>query len=785
MILPAMAVWLTSLLVTSDSVALPKLSDASLEVVALSALALSLILIGLAFGSNSNRLVQMMLALAAALVLLASMGLQAQPEQETNTRALANGFRTANVRFETADYAKPLQGGFSSSSSFRTRVCLLWVSERGPVSSKRSCGQLVGDESLVKYPPGSLLRAQLSFRPPFRTGKDLFSAKLESKPKFDSSLRGDESIVSKTKQALRNKATGITPDSRALVLGLSIGDDSQLSAGLKSDLKVVSLTHLTAVSGSNCAIVVAGSYFLLAVLRLRNWGRFIGSALALAGYVALVGPQASVLRAGAMALIVMAAHAIGRGVNALVALGLSVVLLLIYDPWMSRDLGFALSVAATAGLLLVAPAIYQKLRPRMFAWLAAGISVSVAAQIMCFPILLQLQNGFASYSVLANLLVEPVVAPVTILGILATLTVLICPPISSALTFVASFGTRWIIRVTDWLVDLPATTLAWPSGLLGTALALALSALLFVAFRSKQARLQRVAQASLAVALTLSLAIVASSNYRVAIWPVAGWQVVSCDVGQGDATVLQSEGHFAVIDVGREPKKIATCLDRLNIHRIELLVLTHYDLDHVGGLDSVLQNRDIDRILVSGFADDRPGAAISMRKVKATNAQVIVAETGLSGDLDSVHWIVLSPHRGAAEAEDSNDGSVTMLFKFSEFNFLALADLGEKGQMRLAEEWNQWHPQMDESKPLVLKVAHHGSADTYPEFIESLHPDISLISVGKNNGYGHPTKRALDSLAAVGSKILRTDISGSISLDYDGRPDSTGVTLRIRVSGAS
>jgi competence protein ComEC len=123
---------------------------------------------------------------------------------------------------------------------------------------------------------------------------------------------------------------------------------------------------------------------------------------------------------------------------------------------------------------------------------------------------------------------------------------------------------------------------------------------------------------------------------------------------------------------------------------------------------------------------------------------------------------VLSPSRTAIEAEDSNDGSITMLFQFSNFQLITLADLGEKGQMRLASTLGSWYN--DSSLPLVMKVAHHGSADQFPEFIEWLKPELALISVGKNNGYGHPTQRTIAALNRAGATLLRTDLLGSISL---------------------
>jgi competence protein ComEC len=123
---------------------------------------------------------------------------------------------------------------------------------------------------------------------------------------------------------------------------------------------------------------------------------------------------------------------------------------------------------------------------------------------------------------------------------------------------------------------------------------------------------------------------------------------------------------------------------------------------------------------------------------------------------------VLSPSKTALEAEDSNDGSISMLWRFENFQLITLADLGEKGQQRLAAEIGLWWT--DPKLPLVMKVSHHGSADQYSEFIEWLHPKLALISVGANNGYGHPTKRTLTTLNRAGATTLRTDLLGSIAL---------------------
>jgi competence protein ComEC len=248
--------------------------------------------------------------------------------------------------------------------------------------------------------------------------------------------------------------------------------------------------------------------------------------------------------------------------------------------------------------------------------------------------------------------------------------------------------------------------------------------------------------------------------------------MVNCDVGQGDALVIRSEGQIAVVDVGREPEPIDNCLRQLGISRINLLVLTHFDADHIAGLPGALRSRTVDRALITPFKDTRPLFAITMHLL-AQVPQVVKAGIGTNGSLGELQWQVLSPTIEASEAKDSNDASLAMRWESPKLVLYTMADLGEPGQMRMVQNFGGYlnHPAQ---KPLVLKVSHHGSADQYPELIEAMHPDIAIISVGKENSYGHPTERTLRTLALVGSVILRTDQQGAIGVFDD---------LRYAVSG--
>jgi competence protein ComEC len=551
------------------------------------------------------------------------------------------------------------------------------------------------------------------------------------------------------RQASKLAMFGVSADAEALTLGLAVGDSSLASESLLSAMRDTSLTHLVAVSGSNCAIVSGAVFLALRQLGVRV--RVFGSLIALGCYVLLVGSQPSVLRAATMAAAVLLAYLSGRRVKPIVALSIAITALLIASPQICIEYGFSLSVAATAGILLLAPKIYERLKARMPRWVALALAVSAAAQLLCFPILLQLQPRVPTYSLLA---------------VLAILAVLLSwfQPLASLLFWVASIPASLIAVIAHTFSNMPLATAFWLPGLLGavTAVALVAAAVTFVVSRHSETRL--ISGTVAAALMVTSVSMLTVEAVRLAAWPQPQWQIASCDVGQGDATVIKTGSSVAVIDVGKFDSKINRCLTQLGVTEIDLLVLTHFDQDHVLGINGALNGRRVEQVLVSPFLDDRPAAISTMAALKKHSVAVVKAHKWLSGTLGSTSWTVLSPTRTAQEAEDSNDASIAMLFRFDDFSLLTLADLGEKGQMRLAQDLDIWHRGWVASHDLVLKVSHHGSADQYPEFIEHLNPSVSLISAGAENGYGHPTQRTLRLLERTKTLICRTDLLGSIAL---------------------
>lgn len=568
-------------------------------------------------------------------------------------------------------------------------------------------------------------------------------------------------IVDYVRERFLLALAGTNSDSKGLVAGLTIGIRDGISEQTAEQMKTLSLTHLVAVSGANLAIVLASVYLLLAAFGVGRTLRFGFGLLAMAGYVLLVGPESSVIRAATMACFVTVGLWLGRGSSALNSLALAVILLLAADPPLARDFGFALSVFATMGLLVLAPAMFEYLRTKMPDFLALGISASASAQLFTTPVLLLLQPSLPLYSILANVLVEPVVAPITILGIVSVLIALFSIPTASLVSYLASGFADWILVVAGQLSLWPEARIHFVQGQIGVLLVAAVIVLVALSVTKLKANAKSLRAAAALIAI---FAIAASAMDRIRFETFADdWELLVCDVGQGDAVLLRSAGVTALIDVGPDPQKLKRCLQVGGVQTIDLLVLTHFDADHVGGIAG-LADMSIGIALVSGFEDDRPLVRVVEQFFMESGVIPVLSRAGISGSFGEGSWTVLAPSATASEAEDSNDASVVVGFQFENWSYLGLGDLGESGQRRLLRvsmaELNSLR-----QTSLVLKVAHHGSADQATELTNYLRPDYALFSVGKNN-YGHPTDKSLNQLRWVGSQILRTDLLGPIAMRF-------------------
>ena len=270
--------------------------------------------------------------------------------------------------------------------------------------------------------------------------------------------------AARVRAGIRHSVAWSTPDARALVPALVVGDDQQMSDDVVADFRTCGLTHLAAVSGTNLTLVVGFLVVLARWVGVRARGLTVVGVLGVVGFVLLARPEPSVLRAAAMgsvALVGMGARGRDTGVR---ALGVAVLVLLLLDPWLVLSIGFVLSSLATAGILFLGPPFRDALQSWLPRWAAEALAVPFAAQLACTPVVAAISGQVSLVAVVANLVVAAVVGPATVLGLLGGVVTLALPTLGRVVGWAAGLCAGWIVTVATHLARLPTAALDWSAG---------------------------------------------------------------------------------------------------------------------------------------------------------------------------------------------------------------------------------------------------------------------------------------------------------------------------------
>ncbi|MFD5831819.1 DNA internalization-related competence protein ComEC/Rec2, partial [Lentzea sp. NPDC060358] len=539
-----------------------------------------------------------------------------------------------------------------------------------------------------------------------------------------------------------------------LLPALVVGDTERMVPRIVDEFRTAGLAHLLAVSGANLAIVCGAVYLLLRRFGPRQAA--VAAVLALIGFVVLAGPEPSVLRAAVMGAIALLALGLGRERSAVPSLATAVVVLVLVDPALGGDPGFALSVIATAALVLVAPRWARALKDRGVPnGLAEAVVIPTAASLATAPVVAGLSGQVSLVSVVANLVAAPVVAPATVLGVMAAVVASWWPDGAEVLVHVAGPAVTWLVQVGRQAATVPGGAVDWPEGWTGAAALTAVVAVTVLLLRFKKTRTLVVAVLIGGFVVLVPLEVVAPD------WPPEGWKVVGCDVGQGDALVLATDDadRAVLVDTGPDPGAVDRCLKTLGIKRIPLVVLTHLHADHVGGLAAVLTGRAVGAVAVGPLKEPSWAWREVSEQARAHGVRVVEPKAGERFSLPGLELEVLGPRRPpVAEDENTtvNDYSLVVKAHTSAGRVLLTGDVELAGQAALLGERDLGAE--------VLKVPHHGSRYSLPAFLRAVRPRIALVSVGEGNRYGHPSPHVIDVLRTGGALVLRTDKDGDLAV---------------------
>ena len=547
-------------------------------------------------------------------------------------------------------------------------------------------------------------------------------------------------------------------DAGSLIPGLILGDTSLQSAEFTNQMRRVGFSHLTAVSGANFALVAGFILWLMQFFLKKLKTRLWVTGFVLLFFIILVRPTPSVLRAAVMALVLLIAKYRGDRSLGLPALGAAIATLILIDPFQAIDPGFALSVLATAGILLLAPKLTEVLAGKLRWRVAAeAVAIPISATVFCTPVIVALSGQLSLITIVANVLASPVIAPITVIGFIAAIFASVIPVVSSLLISLTLPLANWIVWLCNAGSNFPV--LQFSSFIFFLLLLLVLGLIVISKKRG--------------VLLIIVVLILGQLTFTRLSWPGSNWQVTNCDVGQGDALVINLGANRAIlIDVGPDPTLIDRCLNRLKISQISLLVLTHFHADHVGGLSGAIDGRIVKQVWISN--NHQPESAYQGSMKMLTGMQVKEVKNGdlfqVANAKISVLWPELTPQSFETLPGDGsaiNNSSIAMEIQLPNLSIFAAGDLEPPVQEILTS--NPLLKKVD-----IYKLCHHGSMYQHFPMLDVLAPSVALISVGKENSYGHPAPESIGELMRRRIKVVRTDQSGGIAVATPNKIRVTG-----------
>ncbi|TIC84864.1 DUF4131 domain-containing protein [Nocardioides sp. GY 10113] len=706
-------------------------------------------------------------ALALGLVALAvatGAQLRHRASEHSPVRAYAEERAVAVVTGTVSSDPRTVAG--PSGNQVVVRVGLSAVSARGAAVRTGGTVLVLGDPRWAEVPLGSAVRTRGRLAVPDDAG---LVALLTGAGPPEVTERPDVwwRAATALRTSIRDAVQGRPPTQAALVPALVDGDDAALPADLEAQFRTTGLTHLTAVSGTNLTLVVGLLLVLARAVGVRGRLLPVLGLVGIAGFVLLARTEPSVLRAAAMGAVGL--FALGRDGRrrGLRALGVAVVALLLLSPGLALSAGFALSVLATAGIVVLVPSLTAALARWLPPGVAEAVAVPLAAQLACTPLVAAISGEVSLVAVVANLAAAPAVGPATVLGLAAGLVGLAWPAAGAAVGVLAGWCVAWLVVVARVGAGLPGASLGWGTG----PVALGALVVLCVALAAVAPALLRRRAVGVPVLVGLLVVVLGipgrawpgSAGWGTGDWPPRGWLLAACDVGQGDAlAVAVGPGAAIVVDAGPDDRLVDRCLDRLGVREVPLVVLTHFHADHVAGLGGVLDGRAVGRIEATGVLDPPAGVRAVADRARRAGVPLDLAPYGASRRIGAATVQVLAPaltapQGGAGDGSSANDASVVLLVEVAGVRLLLTGDVEPPAQQALERR-------LEGLTVDVLKVPHHGSRHQDLGWLGALAPRVAVISVGADNDYGHPAEETVDALAAAGATVLRTDRSGGVAV---------------------
>lgn len=549
-------------------------------------------------------------------------------------------------------------------------------------------------------------------------------------------------------------------DTVPFMKALLTGDRSDFDYGTRNALSLAGISHVVAISGMHVSILLGA---VLLLLPNRRLAAAVGIPLVLF-FTLLTGAPPSVVRAAVMQILLLLAPQLYREVDMPTSLAAAMLVILLGNPWAVADPGFQLSFAAMAGMLLFSSKIMGPVNtwleehkpPVLLRGLLGAVALSVAttvgASIFTVPLVACHFGVVSLLAAVTNLLTLWAVSLCFQLGMLVCLLGFVLPTAAGFLAGLLAWLVRYILAVAHGIAGLPFAAVYTDSAY--TTILLVFFYILLVTFLClREGRKPLAMLACMLFGLCFCVGLSLWESRRAEL------QTTVLDVGQGQCVLLEWDGLTTMIDCGGSyPEEAGELASRLLLShgrtQLDVLVLTHFDADHAGGIPHLLSRVGVGALYVPPVEADN---ALYLEICSAARQEDVPIQTVsrdvLLSDGDTALQIF-----APVSYEPGNDGGLAVLCSNEDYDMIITGDMSTEAEHRLL----MLHRLPDAE---ILLAGHHGSADsTGEELLRTVAPDMVVFSVGSGNRYGHPTPAALNRVEKTGAMICRTDLHSTVTI---------------------
>ena len=582
-----------------------------------------------------------------------------------------------------------------------------------------------------------------------------------------------------------------------IVISLSVGNMDFIEEDIQEQFRNAGLLHVLAVSGTHMTYLILGTGMMFKNLFGKRKTYYL-SIFIILFYILITGFSVSIIRSAIMGIVMLISKIVYRKNDIWTSMGLSLLIILFYNPYLILDLGMQFSYGGTIGIVLFQRDILKFLEEKMLNMqknkffinklikpIIEIISITISAQIIIIPIIIYSLNTLNIYFLISNIFVGVIIEPLTILCFILLISIFINNSLSTFIAYFVNMGIK-ILNFCAKIGDLPYSKIYFPTPNLSIViLSFAISFFVLMFFKNYYAKNKNATQIRLRNLVALFKYRIRQINrkffiilfilsiffmYVLKLIP-SDLKVHFIDVGQGDATFIITPNNSTILidgggnltssfDVG-ENTLIPYILDR-GFSSIDFVMISHFDYDHVGGILSLLENLEVKKIIISKQYEMTDNYEKFLEIVCNKNIDIILVGAGDKINIEkNLYFDILWPSKDFITENAINNNAIVAKMVYGKFNMLFTGDIEEIAEKEILKNYDK-----KVLNAVVLKVAHHGSkTSSTEEFLENVNPKIALIGVGKNNNFGHPSGEVLYRLQEHNVQLYRTDLNGEIIIN--------------------